>query len=206
MALKTFVKVSNISNLSDARYCAGMGVEMLGFAVEESSENYVSPLAYQEMIGWISGVEFVAEFTNAGLAEINEILEQYPTHALQTENEAVLEKLLKNKQSQEIDSLPIKILFRANNIQKIQQIAQKYASVVSFFVLAEAKNCIREKIEVLAANHPVLLEGLSNFQEVETFLQNTAIKGLVLQGTKEIAPGLKDFDELAEILEGLEIE
>ena len=35
MALKTFVKVGNISNLSDARYCAGMGAlaekpELLG--------------------------------------------------------------------------------------------------------------------------------------------------------------------------------
>ena len=29
MPLKTFVKVGNITNLSDARYCAGMGVDML---------------------------------------------------------------------------------------------------------------------------------------------------------------------------------
>ena len=35
--LKTLIKVSNINNLSDARYCAGMGVEMLGFSMDELS-------------------------------------------------------------------------------------------------------------------------------------------------------------------------
>jgi phosphoribosylanthranilate isomerase len=35
MPLKTFVKVGCITNLSDARYCAGMGVDMLGFRAVE---------------------------------------------------------------------------------------------------------------------------------------------------------------------------
>ena len=33
--LKTLVKVSGIENLSDARYCAGMGVEFLGFPLAQ---------------------------------------------------------------------------------------------------------------------------------------------------------------------------
>jgi phosphoribosylanthranilate isomerase len=206
MALKTFIKVSNISNLSDARYCAGMGVEMLGFAVEQDAEHYITPQAYQEMIGWLSGVEFVAEFTNAHLEDMNEILEQYPSHALQTENEAVLAKLLQNKQAQEVDSLPIKILFRTQDLLTLQKAAEKYASVVSFFILTEAPKYLPETIESLAQKYPILLEGVSNLVEVEEFLQKTAVKGFVLQGSKEIAPGLKDFDELAEVLEGLEIE
>lgn len=35
MALKTFVKISGVNNLSDARYCAGMGVNQLGFNIED---------------------------------------------------------------------------------------------------------------------------------------------------------------------------
>ena len=35
--LKTQVKVSSITNLSDARYCAGMGVDLLGFPIQEIS-------------------------------------------------------------------------------------------------------------------------------------------------------------------------
>lgn len=206
MALKTFVKVSNISNLSDARYCAGMGAEMLGFAVEQDAENYIEPQAYSEMIAWLSGVEFVAEFTKSNLQEINHILEKYPTHAIQTENEEVLAKLLENVQKQEIDTLPIKILFRTENLETLELLAEKYASIVAFFILPNATSYTIEQIEPLTKKYNILLENLGSLSEVETFLQNTQAKGLVLQGTKEIAPGLKDFDDLAEILEGLEIE
>ena len=55
MALKTLVKVGKISNLSDAWYCAGMSVDMLGFTVIASQENYVSPELFREMRGWFYG-------------------------------------------------------------------------------------------------------------------------------------------------------
>src|SRR5690606_27876233 len=61
MMLKTQVKVGNISNLSDARYCAGMGVDMLGFAVIPGQEDYVPEPLYQDLRGWISGPAIVAE-------------------------------------------------------------------------------------------------------------------------------------------------
>ena len=41
MSLQTFVKVGEITNLSDARYCAGMGVDLLGFNVVENTPGYV---------------------------------------------------------------------------------------------------------------------------------------------------------------------
>ena len=61
MPLKTFVKVGCITNLSDARYCAGMGVDMLGFRAVESQENYIKPSQFQEIRGWIAGPLVVAE-------------------------------------------------------------------------------------------------------------------------------------------------
>jgi phosphoribosylanthranilate isomerase len=204
MALRTFVKVSKITNLSDARYCAGMGVDMLGFVVEESNECYVSPQTYAEIIGWLSGVEFVAEFTEANLQEINHILENYPAHAIQTENEEVLAQLLSNKENQEIEKLPIKILFRTDSIDTLREIAPKYGSVVDIFVLAlDAYEM--QIIKPLAEKYTILLENIDNLAEIEKFLNDTNVRGFVLKGGKEIVPGLKDFDNLAEILEGLEI-
>lgn len=206
MALKTFVKVSNISNLSDARYCAGMGVEMLGFSVEKQSKNYVDPQSYQEMIGWLSGVEFVAEFTDSSLQEINDTLSYYPVHAIQTENQEVLAQLLANKMEQEIAKLPIKVLFRTTQIDTLKEVADKYASVVDFFILADANKYQTQVIKALTDKYAILLENIEDLAIVELLLQQTRVRGFVLQGTQEIAPGLKDFDNLAEILEGLEIE
>jgi phosphoribosylanthranilate isomerase len=55
------VKISNVTNLSDARYCAGMGVEMLGFSIDEDSPNYISPKKFEDICSWLAGVTLVAE-------------------------------------------------------------------------------------------------------------------------------------------------
>ncbi|MFT7424854.1 MAG: phosphoribosylanthranilate isomerase, partial [Algoriphagus sp.] len=38
MALRTFVKINGITNLTDARYCSGMYVDLLGFTFEEGAD------------------------------------------------------------------------------------------------------------------------------------------------------------------------
>jgi phosphoribosylanthranilate isomerase len=75
MALKTFVKVSTVNNLSDARYCAGMYVNWLGFNLEESSPDYLSPEKFTEITEWLSGLEYVGEFENSHPDTI-----RYPLH------------------------------------------------------------------------------------------------------------------------------
>src|SRR5688572_25693379 len=61
MALKILVKVGSISNLSDARYCSGMSVDLLGFRVVAGQEHYVTPELFKEIRGWFSGPAIVAE-------------------------------------------------------------------------------------------------------------------------------------------------
>jgi phosphoribosylanthranilate isomerase len=78
MPLKTIVKVGNISNLSDARYCAGMGVDMLGFRVIDGLPGYIAPQAFQEIRGWISGPKVVAEIYGIDRSDkIPHIVENY---------------------------------------------------------------------------------------------------------------------------------
>src|SRR5690242_4975145 len=78
MALARIVKVGNISNLSDARYCAGMGVDMLGFRVIESQNNFMSAKQFQEIRGWVTGPRIVAEIYGIDSAEtMTSILNDY---------------------------------------------------------------------------------------------------------------------------------
>ena len=64
MSLKTEVKVGHISNLSDARYCAGMGVQYLGFSMDSNSEHYVDQDTLKTIKEWIVGPKIVGEFSN----------------------------------------------------------------------------------------------------------------------------------------------
>jgi phosphoribosylanthranilate isomerase len=72
MALKTKVLVENITNLSEARYCASMGVHFLSFPAQ-----YVDPKMYKDITGWIQGPEMAIEFSAAINNEID--LNEYDT-------------------------------------------------------------------------------------------------------------------------------
>src|SRR3954471_11542104 len=76
MALKTLVKASEVNNLSDARYCAGMGVEMLGFCLDENHPKFIELARLREISVWVSGVKTVGEFTGDNVLNINYLAEQ----------------------------------------------------------------------------------------------------------------------------------
>jgi phosphoribosylanthranilate isomerase len=58
MALRMRVKVGGITNLSEARYCAGMGCDYLGFRVGGKG---LSPKEFREIAGWVPGPQLVVE-------------------------------------------------------------------------------------------------------------------------------------------------
>jgi phosphoribosylanthranilate isomerase len=204
MALKTFVKVGNISSLSDARYCAGMGVDMLGFQVEKDKIDYVNPQSYTEMISWLVGVQFIAEFSQSSLAEMNEILQEYPIHAMQIEREDVLEELA--EKAKELDKLPIGLIFKSEDAGQIEKLATKYNHLVNYFLLANAEDNSLKVLKSLSEKCNLLIEGDLYQEIVVDLLANTQIKGIGLQGSIEEKSGLKDFGNLADILEALEID
>ncbi|MGB3586848.1 MAG: hypothetical protein WBA23_09925, partial [Tunicatimonas sp.] len=77
MALKTTVKVGSINNLSDARYCAGIGVDILGFCFESSHEKFIEPTTFLALSEWLSGVQYMAEFPTYSFQQIEETLALY---------------------------------------------------------------------------------------------------------------------------------
>lgn len=201
MALCCVVKVGNITNLSDARYSAGMGVEMLGFCVEKNNPNYVSPESYREIIRWISGVDCVLEMTDVSWQELSQILEEYPCNALEISNESLLETLV--QKAEESEQLPVKLLWKVKDKEVFLQKAPQWKKWIYYFVFSKDNLVFCQKF---AEKYPILLEGDFSVQEVKQILDKTALKGFALHGSAEIAPGLKDFDHLSEVLETLEIE
>ena len=64
-----FIKASEISNLTDARYFSAQGVEWLGFNLDENNPEAVSHPQFLAIREWISGPNIVGEF--ATLSDIN---------------------------------------------------------------------------------------------------------------------------------------
>lgn len=179
MPLKTVVKVGNISNLSDARYCSGMGVEMLGFRVLEGQENYVSPKLFQEIRGWVTGPKIVAELYGITSADqLPAIVQDYaPDYFELTARE--FEKLGKDL------TLPCIVSGLGN------------AQPVAYRLLEEYQ------LESYNGSDALLVKPGSGSDILE-LIQSPKVAGVVLDGSPELRPGFKDYSDLADILESLD--
>ncbi|SNS27554.1 phosphoribosylanthranilate isomerase [Belliella buryatensis] len=207
MSLKTFVKISNINNLSDARYCAGMYVNLMGFNLEQNHEDFISPEKFKEITDWLSGLEFVAEFETAHPDTILSTIQEYSGIKFIEIQEEIHLKMLVNSGY----GLILKVTL--NEESEIDEIIAKADSYKDFEVAIhlhslslELKDSVIQKIKELSNNCEVLLGFGLEPDTVEEIIKDTGIKGICLQGGHEIKPGLKDFDDLADILEALEVE
>jgi len=68
--LKTRVKASQITNLTDARYFAAWEVEWLGFNFDKGSENYIQPQVMKAIKEWVEGPKMVGEFSFSSAEDI----------------------------------------------------------------------------------------------------------------------------------------
>jgi phosphoribosylanthranilate isomerase len=190
MPLKTVVKVGNISNLSDARYCAGMGVDMLGFRVLEGQENYISAKLFQEIRGWVSGPKVVAEIYGiVSPQQLATIIADYAPDYFEL-------SLAEYKKLHTALTLPA--LVSITGIEARQ--AGLPTENIAYFVIQDD-----EEIDVnsVALAAPALLK-INNTLKLQEKIAAPSIAGVALSGTPEIRPGFKDFNELADILEVLD--
>ncbi|WP_026951525.1 phosphoribosylanthranilate isomerase [Algoriphagus mannitolivorans] len=205
MALQTFVKINHVTNLTDARYCSGMMVNLLGFSLDPKSPNYVSPEEYKEITGWVSGVDFVAEFSWDSSLDILESLKNYPEITwIEYDRLEDLKKL----QNQGY-SLIYKV--NLNEIKHLEEQLSEHLSDSEILIHIQTENeklseSDKQSILSLTGKCKILLGSGINVDNVLTTVNDLNIYGITLNGGKEIKAGLRDFDQMADILEKLEIE
>lgn len=205
MALSTFVKISGITNLSDARYCAGMYVDLLGFSLERESDIFITPAQFNEITGWVSGLEFVGEFVTYKLPEVQETLVNYPS-VKWIEHDRI-EPLV------ELEGKGYGLIYKMD-LQEVRHIEQEVAeklneSGIIFHITSDHEELDEEDlngIKLISGHCRVVLGVGITAQNVKELIDELNLYGISLTGGNEIKPGLKDFDELADILEALEIE
>jgi len=203
MGLKTFVKISNVSNLSDARYCAGMGVNVMGFNIDPASEEKISSDQFDAITGWISGVEYAGEMKES-LPELD-YLRDFPLDYIQIEQPEHIDVISSYK-------IPVIMALNIDELQPMEaeKIIKDNAKKAAFFLVQASDDSVCEHLHTsifkLAQNYPIVLGCGINKENINTLIANTALKGIGLKGSEEIKPGYKDFEELAEILETIEIE
>lgn len=190
MALKTFVKVSGVNNLSDARYCAGMGVNQLGFNIESSHPNYTDLQSFKELSDWVSGVDFVGEIESIeSKGNIASLVEGYELNAIQVSHAELIDEALESGKE---------VIYYTTSVKDAEEIAEKFGSSLSYILLEDDS-----AIKPLSGADIVIGSGF-DAENIESVLEEVQPKGIALKGSDEIRPGFKDFDEMADILEALD--
>ena len=191
MALKTLVKVGSITNLSDARYCAGMGVDFLGFRVIEGQTGAVPVRTFQEIRGWITGPQIVAEI-----------------YGLTTEVQ--LTRIIEETQPDylEMSMAEYKIIGHLISLPYILQVEDAEHIPVDFssrpaYILTGAN--IHATTSRFIPDFELLVE-VTSVNELDAAVSRTGVSGIALYGGAEIRPGLKNYEELSGILEALEVD
>lgn len=202
MSLSTFVLVRHITNLSDARYCAGMGVNVLAFSLDKTSEHYTDPVAFKEITEWIAGIEFAGEYHDTSVEEIKLSLGDYPVDYMIVSNIDLIEELL---------SFEKKIIYRIaiNDEREMNELSKSiaYLSDTVSYVIVQCNNpaLFSEITKTVSSIDGVpVIRSFGNTVETVSHLDHWS--GIVLEGSEEKQPGLKDFGEIMDILEVLEVD
>lgn len=203
MALKTFVKISHVNNLSDARYCAGMEVDILGFDLEPTRRDYIDPETFTEITSWLSGVAYAGEFSTSDVGFIRDQVNHYALDYIQLEDAKLIPEV-RNLDASLILKIPL------TDARETVKGLEEYKEYISLLLLEGEEESLDPStlatIDEIATSWPVLLGAGIQPDTVEALLADLRVKGIALQGGDEIKPGYKDFDALADILEVLEVD
>ena len=196
--LKIKVKVGKVTNLSDARYCAGMGVDMLGFSVGPGHST-IDPKKYKEITEWVSGPDFVLEWDGATIpGDFADIIQPYNAGFVQIDA-----RHLKN-----VPALQARLIVRvqASDWQALRDMIFSYKNRINYVLLtgSDTGPLDQNLITEIGRVFPVLL-GYGLTENSLDSLSGLPIAGISLEGTDESSPGLKDYSHLSGILERLEI-
>lgn len=206
MALQTIVKISNVTNLSDARYCAGMGVDMLGFSMDANSPDYVEPKKFNEIKSWVAGVQIVGETVATDPEIIEQLLDVYQPDLLQIDEAALLpylgtfgKPLILRVDLSQLTLDQLDILFQTGSA------GAEYILLESPSVL-HLDDDLKSKLQRLASRYPILLGTGISSDNIHNLLADLPVRGIALSGGDEERPGNKEFGELMDILETIEVD
>lgn len=206
MSLALPVLVRGINNLSDARYCAGMGAQGLIFTLDPTLPGAVDAATVRELAGWVAGVDIIGEFGHVAGAEINRLVEECGLTG-------VLLRLDRNRQAWPaglavpalIEVPQTVIIDQAHYAAAIADLTASLPQGFAFFTTPPRPyQADYAYWHTLARQAALWLAGPTDPTEAADLAQGVHPAGLLLAGGDEIKPGLRDFTELEAVFEALE--
>ncbi len=201
MSLKTKVLISSVTNLSDARYATGMGVDFIGFSMNDNDTDFIGYTNYTAITTWLQGMSFAGEFNNqASLGAIKDRATEFGFKTIITPNNALVKDLQDSNYTVILKQI-------TDKSEDIPLLAKTVTS--ADFVLIETTNdtvLSLQDIATLSSTHPLLVGTQVTPEDINELIEKTDMEGIALKGSEEIRTGFVDLDAMADLLEAIEID
>lgn len=69
----SLIAISSLNDLQDARYCAAMNVDLVGFSLDKEATNSISPQKIREVAAWLSGPRIFIACGRDNLEDLQEL-------------------------------------------------------------------------------------------------------------------------------------
>ncbi|WP_310392564.1 hypothetical protein [Hymenobacter sp.] len=188
--------IRGINNLSDARYCAGMGAAKLTFILDPALPGHVDAKTVQELAGWIAGVELLGEFDQLSAPQINAI-------AAECALDAVLLRSFPTAAAMAEIAPPVYLALGPDAVAEALPLPFPVAGIVVELAAVTSSEDERA-LQVLAAAHKLWLGPGLDPARARELATRFPLAGLSLPSGNEVKPGLRDFDQLEAVFEALE--
>lgn len=188
---KKKILVRNISNLSEARYCAGMLVDFISFELDQNEVNFIDLKKFSEIKGWINGIELLGNSVSLTLNEIKELIKERDLDGF----------IFDYSQINLIELLDCKIKILQIPINQLFTIDENIKSKIDYLIIyGEKKDIDKDLLKEIQLTIPVFLG--FNFENVTLDCEN--LSGFAFNGTIELKPGYSSYNDLMDALEFLD--
>ncbi len=195
MPLKTKALISSVTNLSDARFATGMGVDFIGFNIDKNANDAISLTDFTAITAWLEGPIMVGETSKITSKE----------KALKLAEAFELSHMISDSEEQiEVFKSAGMTTFLRTEIISIGEL-ENITTVADHIIVETAQDFSIEDFNNLDLQKPIFIANSFDAQNINDWIAQTKITGIGLRGSEQIRTGFVDLDEMADILEAIEI-
>jgi phosphoribosylanthranilate isomerase len=195
------LKVCGITELEDARYLAGAGVDYLGFVQHEDSPRYAPPSLASDIIEWVHGPSPVGVFVNDGARAVNEAVDAAGFELAQLHGQEPPHVV------QQVDCPVIKAIHVRNDAapEQLRTLFERYEDTADYFLLDTHDSSVWggtgesfnwRLARTFADEYPLFLAGGIDAENVRRAVETMHPFAVDLSSSLEDRPGEKSFAKI----------
>ncbi len=182
------IKASQVSNLTDARYFAALGVDYLGFKLDLSHDERLSAPLFYAIKEWVEGPKIVAEIGKTPIELIYDVFNEDDFDLIQSELTEISSSQLTSVKLQTLSDInaykPSEIYLL--NLEEIDE---------------ESLYHNKEELIALCNRMQLIFPAPSQKENILSLIQEIKPYGIEVKGSAEEKVGFKSYDDLDEFFD-----